>query len=359
MEGNFVLLNVIAFLGMKQYTLDFDTSTGFVNGTATEDVMESSDLNFRPSDFEIGDDGALYVADWANAIIGHMQHNVRDPNRDHEHGRIYRFTAPGRPLSPPAEVDGKPIEALLELLKDPINGVRKRARIELSERDTDEVISAAKVWLSQFNPRSVADAHHMLEGLWLFQQHNVKNRELLAQVLASPVAHARIAAKRVELMWNHDSSALVEALDRSGYDMSEDALDAQFADKSEDGTIVVRTVMEQMRYDRPTFAVTAGQQVKLRFKNNDFLPHNLLIVPPGEGETVGAAAEAMGSAGFDKGFIPDGQIILASTNLINHEDEQIIEFTAPTEPGVYDIICSFPGHRNTMNGKMTVLAPEE
>ncbi len=359
MEGDFILLNVIAFLGIKQYNLDFDTNTGFVNGTATEDIMDSVDMNFRPADFEVGDDGALYVADWANAIIGHMQHNVRDPNRDHEHGRIYRITAPGRPLSEHVDIDGQPIEALLKALEHPVNGVRYRARIELSERDTDEVIAATNEWLSHFNPRSSADAHHILEGLWLHQQHNVENRDLLAQVLASPVAHARIAAQRVELLWDHDSSALAEALDRSPFDMSEEALDERFEEKMEDGLIVVRTVMEQMRYDRPKFAVTAGEQVKLRFKNNDFLPHNLLIVNPGEGETVGAAADAMGSSGFDNGFIPDGQIILAATDLINHEDEQIIEFTAPLEPGVYDIICSFPGHRGTMNGKMTVLAPEE
>ena len=359
LEGNFILLNVIAFLGIKGYSLEMDTNTGFVNGTETEDLLSSSDLNFRPSDFEIGDDGALYVADWANAIIGHMQHNVRDPNRDHEHGRIYRISAPDRPLSEHAEIDGQPIQALLTLLEHPINGVRYRARIELSERNTDEVIAAAKEWLSRFDPTSAADAHHILEGLWLYQQHNVENRELLAQVLDSPVAHARIAAKRVEMIWNHDSSALVEAIDRSGLDMSPERLAEQFEGKSEDGLIVINTVMEQMRFDRPKFAVTAGKTVKIRFTNHDFLPHNLLIVPPGEGEKVGAAADAMGGEGFARGFIPEDYRIIVATDLLSHKGEQIIEFTAPSEPGVYDIICSFPGHRATMNGKMTVLAPEE
>ncbi|PCH82680.1 MAG: hypothetical protein COB96_01920, partial [Planctomycetota bacterium] len=89
-QGNFLLCNTIAFLGIKQYTLDFDTLTGEVNGSETENLMVSSDPNFRPTDFEVGDDGALYISDWANSIIGHMQHNVRDPERDHAHGRIYR-----------------------------------------------------------------------------------------------------------------------------------------------------------------------------------------------------------------------------------------------------------------------------
>jgi lysophospholipase L1-like esterase/azurin len=358
MEGDFILLNVIAFLGIKQYDLKIDANTGFVNGTETDDLLDSSDLNFRPSDFEIGDDGALYVADWANAIIGHMQHNVRDPNRDHEHGRIYRITATGRPLTEHAEIDGAPIEALLKHLENPVNGVRYRARIELSERNTEEVIAAAKTWLAGFDPTSAKDAHHVLEGLWLHQQHNVKDRELLAKVLASPVAHARRSAERVQMLWDHDSSALVPALDRSPFDMTPEQLQAQFEGKSEDGLIVVGTVVEQMRYNRPNFAVTAGETVKIRFENHDFLPHNLMIVPPGQGEAVGAMAEAMGGAGFDKGFVPENAIIIMATDLLSHEAEQTIEFTAPMEPGVYDIICSFPGHRATMNGKMTVLARE-
>ena len=41
----------------------------------------SGDKNFRPTDAIFGEDGALYVADWQSVIIGHMQHNVRDPNQ--------------------------------------------------------------------------------------------------------------------------------------------------------------------------------------------------------------------------------------------------------------------------------------
>jgi len=48
--------------------------------------------NFRPVDLKIGPDGAIYFIDWQNPIIGHMQHNLRDPSRDHTHGRVYRVT---------------------------------------------------------------------------------------------------------------------------------------------------------------------------------------------------------------------------------------------------------------------------
>ena len=49
----------------------------------------------RPTS-KIGPDGAIYFLDWQNPIIGHMQHNLRDPSRDRTHGRIYRVTYEGR-----------------------------------------------------------------------------------------------------------------------------------------------------------------------------------------------------------------------------------------------------------------------
>ena len=70
-------------------------------------------------------DGSLYVVDWHNVLVGHMQHNVRDPNRDHKHGRIFRVTHTKKPLQKKVAIDGQPIEALLENLKHSTDGVRK------------------------------------------------------------------------------------------------------------------------------------------------------------------------------------------------------------------------------------------
>jgi mono/diheme cytochrome c family protein/lysophospholipase L1-like esterase/glucose/arabinose dehydrogenase len=203
-QGNFVILNSIGFLGIKQYTLEASDS-GDVWGTETEDLIESpNDRNFRPTDFEIGSDGAIYVSDWQNIIVGHMQHNVRDPSRDHEYGRVYRLTQKGSPLMPYVEVDGQPISTLLDLLTDPTNITRYRARIELSERDTQEVMSALNPWIAKWNGKNPDHAHHLLEALWLHQQHNVQNQDLLKVVLESPVKDARIAAATVKQFWEMD-----------------------------------------------------------------------------------------------------------------------------------------------------------
>ena len=68
---------------------------------------------------KIGPDGAIWFIDWHNPIIGHLQHAIRDPNRDRTHGRIYRVTYEGRELTKTPQIEGAPITNLLDLLKEP------------------------------------------------------------------------------------------------------------------------------------------------------------------------------------------------------------------------------------------------
>ena len=175
---------------------------GEVWGTPGQELLNSEDRNFRPTDAIVGEDGALYVSDWQNVIIGHMQHNIRDPNRDHTHGRILRLTRKGQPLQQPVAIAGEPIERLLENLKHPVNGVRHRTRVELSGRESAAVIAATQKWIADFDANDEIEAHHLLEALWLHQQHNVRNEPLLESLLASTVGHARIAAETVAHFWN-------------------------------------------------------------------------------------------------------------------------------------------------------------
>ncbi|WP_201767002.1 PVC-type heme-binding CxxCH protein [Novipirellula maiorica] len=208
LQDDFLICNTIGFLGVKQYSLDRegngkDRAFGEVWGTPGLELLNSDDRNFRPTDAVVGEDGALYVSDWHNAIIGHMQHNIRDPNRDHQHGRIFRLTAKDRPLQKPVAIDGQPITALLENLKHPVNGVRHRTRVELSARDSDAVIAATQQWIKDFDPNDETEAHHLLEALWLHQQHGVRNEALLDMLLSSDVKHAVVAAKTVKHFWEN------------------------------------------------------------------------------------------------------------------------------------------------------------
>jgi azurin/glucose/arabinose dehydrogenase/lysophospholipase L1-like esterase len=194
-DGNFLNCNVIGIQGIFRVKVTEDGSG--LAGETLENMVTSDDPNFRPSAVSMGPDGAVYFLDWHNPIIGHMQHHLRDPSRDHTHGRIYRITYEGRPLSKPAKIAGEPIAALLELLKAPENNVRERAHIELGNRPTAEVIRAVDAWMAKLDAADPAFAHHLTEALWVKQSHNVADEALLKKMLRFADPHARAAATRV------------------------------------------------------------------------------------------------------------------------------------------------------------------
>jgi glucose/arabinose dehydrogenase/azurin len=198
-QNNFLNCNVIGFQGIYRVKVSPDGSG--LKGETLEDLVSSSDSNFRPTSVDVGPDGAVYFLDWHNPIIGHLQHHLRDPNRDHAHGRIYRITYEGRPLEKPAKIAGQPISALLELLKDEQNQTRELAKIELGKLDSGKVIVGVNKWIAGLDKKDPAYEHHMTEALWVHQWHNVVDAELLKRMLRSPDANARAAATRVLCYW--------------------------------------------------------------------------------------------------------------------------------------------------------------
>jgi putative heme-binding domain-containing protein len=199
MQGNLLVANVIGFQGILRYkVLDRGASFG---AQEMEPILSSSDPNFRPSDIRIGPDGAIYFLDWHNPIIGHMQHHLRDPSRDREHGRIYRVTYEGRPLLKAPRMAGAPINDLLNLLKEPEDRVRYGARLELIARKADDVLPAVRKWIAGLNSKDPGYEHNLLEALWIHQAQNVVDEGLLRRLLRSPDFHARAAATRVLCYW--------------------------------------------------------------------------------------------------------------------------------------------------------------
>ncbi len=199
MQGNLLVANVIGFLGILQYRM-VDKDSGFV-GEEVEPFVQSDDPNFRPVDLKVGPDGAVYFLEWQNPIIGHLQHHLRDPSRDHIHGRIYRVTCAERPLLKPVRIAGEPIPKLLELLRSPEDRVRYRARIELGGRDSKKVVAALNEWKARLDDHDPNYEHNLMEALWVHQYHNTVDESLLKRLLRSPDFHARAAATRVLCYW--------------------------------------------------------------------------------------------------------------------------------------------------------------
>ena len=127
------------------------------SGFARVDPVEllfSDHESFRPVDIRIGPDGAIYIADWFNPIIGHYQASLRHPDRDRSHGRIWRMTAKGRdpiehlplPVSwipegapLPSEIDSAPPREFSELSPNE----RLQAVVAWSNRDEVDALKIA------------------------------------------------------------------------------------------------------------------------------------------------------------------------------------------------------------------------
>src|SRR5205823_3242201 len=112
------------------------------------DLLRTTNVTFRPIDVKLGPDGALYIADWSNPIIQHGEVDFRDPRRDHEHGRIWRLTAKGRPLVKKPELVKAGNMELFEQLLSANTFNREKAKRVLIERSTN-IIADLKQWAAK------------------------------------------------------------------------------------------------------------------------------------------------------------------------------------------------------------------
>jgi putative membrane-bound dehydrogenase-like protein len=99
-------------------------------------LITSSSVAFRPVDVRFGPEGALYIADWYDPIIGHYQASFRHPNRDKKHGRIWRVVAKGRALALDSKCRWKAYQHLRRNLPEPSS----EALTRLSEQSSTHAI---------------------------------------------------------------------------------------------------------------------------------------------------------------------------------------------------------------------------
>ncbi|MFN0080501.1 MAG: plastocyanin/azurin family copper-binding protein, partial [Prosthecobacter sp.] len=102
--------------------------------------------------------------------------------------------------------------------------------------------------------------------------------------------------------------------------------------------------------------VTPGSKVRLVFSNPDIMMHNWVLLAPGSVDEIGALADQLASQadGMAKGYLPTSDKILQATKLLGPNAKEELIFEAPTQPGDYPYICTFPGHWRIMKGILTV-----
>jgi putative heme-binding domain-containing protein len=183
-------------------------------------LLRSGFSAFRPVDISVGPDGAIYVADWYNPIIGHYQASFRHPDRDKNHGRIWRITAKGRPLAVKPVLEGLTTPQLVAKLGSTVRWERDRVREMLSARPTPEVVSALEGWVAGLAPDDPDREKKLFEALCQFEWHESVNELLLQRLLQAREPLARAYATRVVGRWHDRLPEPLVMLEKSVVDES-------------------------------------------------------------------------------------------------------------------------------------------
>ncbi len=197
---------------------------------------------------------------------------------------------------------------------------------------------------------------------------------LLRQTQKLSPAESEAVVKGVSEGWNMKQKATVPEADRSFLASLNGTVSADNRERLnrlyeawgltkeepvDPNTEVVRlkTVREEMRYDKKEFSVTAGKTIEIVLENPDAMQHNLVVGKPKSMEIIGAAADKLITAkdGADRNYVPAISQIIAATPLVNPDQTYRLKFTAPNTPGDYPFVCTFPGHWRIMNGVMKVV----
>ncbi len=120
--------------------------------------------------------------------------------------------------------------------------------------------------------------------------------------------------------------------------------------------ITLKTLTAQMKFDLNDIVVSPGAKVRMTFENPDDMPHNVVFCNPGTDvvQLVMKMLETPEQA-MKNNFLPEDPKVWLKSRLLNPHEKQVLEFTAPTTPGNYPYVCSFPGHAATMQGVLRIL----
>jgi putative membrane-bound dehydrogenase-like protein len=132
--------------------------------------------------------------------------------------------------------------------------------------------------------------------------------------------------------------------------------DTEDAGAAVDLTVEVEVAPSILQFKQKEITVRAGAKVEIIVRNPDQMQHNLVIGKPGSANEIGALADKMVAdpKAAELGYVPKTPLVIAATKLIAAGETARLRFTAPTKPGDYPYVCTFPGHWRVMQGVMKV-----
>jgi len=167
-----------------------------VEANEQPDLLVCDDPWFRPVDLRFGPDGALYVADFYNRIIGHYEVPLDHPQRDHTRGRIWRVVYRGVDQDRPRQLANVDLttastDELIAVLASPSLDQRMLATDQLTDRIGPSAIDPLRQML-QDAPNEEACVHAM----WALYRFSALKLAEIDRLAHAPEATVRRHAMR-------------------------------------------------------------------------------------------------------------------------------------------------------------------
>jgi putative heme-binding domain-containing protein len=161
------------------------------------DFLSCDDRWFRPVDIKLGPDGALYIADFYNRIIGHYEVPLDHPQRDRERGRIWRvvYTGKGAGDATMVNVAAANGKQLFDFLNHDNLAVRtlatNRAVVEPDLVDPKDLKTSIGVTVNGHSPLS------RISALWILERWGKLTDEILLPALTNEDRAVRVHAVKI------------------------------------------------------------------------------------------------------------------------------------------------------------------
>ena len=189
-QGNFFIGDAL-YSKVHRYTWSNNGSSPA--GKSETDFVISDDPWFRPVNVKLGPDGAIYVADFYNPIIGHYEVPLGHPKRDKQRGRIWRITYKGKQNT----VNDLTVMNAKQLI-DAMDADNIVTRMAAADQLADRVGTGAVAELLAVLKNAKATGRQYAQALWVLNRLNALEAGAINQALSHPESIVRIHALRID-----------------------------------------------------------------------------------------------------------------------------------------------------------------
>lgn len=160
------------------------------------DLLKTKDPWFRPVDLQLGPDGALYIADFYNRIIGHYEVPLKHPGRDRERGRIWKLSykgTTGKNSSSHGLPDFTTMESADLISELGHSNITRRMLVANYLVDSSDHKTGKRI-RRQWNQGEFKNWKQRVQALWILHRLNLLNENIIGDAVHDETMEVRTHA---------------------------------------------------------------------------------------------------------------------------------------------------------------------